>query len=479
MKKLYSKHLFKIQLLALFIIAVATVFITQSLASSGIIMGFAAMTLLEVKDAKALLLEANDTLFTTAESEKRNLTKEEKDTVNANLAKIEDLDLKLETETRKQTHAVPPPNFSIKTDVKKEEFSLLAAIRAKIEQRAYNDVTRDVFLKGRQEFDKSGLSYNGDIIIPLPGKTFEKRADILAGTATQGQEIVAEAKAAILPPLTAKLVFSAAGARFLSGLKGTVSLPRYAGTTVAWKTEVASAVDGGGAFAEVNLTPLRITAYLDVSKTFLQQDGVGAEALLYDNMIGATARLIESTVLGEAIGVAGTQPGSFGYTMAAANANTEATVVPTALTLMTLEANVDTSNALVGNLAYITNPGGLLTLRSLPYSATITDRTIANLEGMDTLLGRKLFVTNSIASGVYGTGNDGNMVVFGNWGDLIIAQWGGYDITVDPYSQAITNQVRITINTYVDVKSARGTSGAGADIIEFPTSWDVCSIKTA
>lgn len=37
-------------------------------------------------------------------------------------------------------------------------------------------------------------------------------------------------------------------------------------------------------------------------------------------------------------------------------------------------------------------------------------------------------------------------VLFGNWGDLILADWAdGFDVTVDPYSLATTGSVRVVI----------------------------------
>jgi len=430
------------------------------------------MTKLEIQDLKGQLTKANKVIFETADAEKRSLTAEESSTVTDNLQRLDTLDLQLRNASFEESKDGKPISKIYNTPKKAEKFSLIKAINDRVESRNMDPVARDVFTLGKQEMRNAGLTPAGDIVIPL-----EVRADILAGTPTAGQEIVAEEKVKILPPLSAKLIFTEMGCQYLPGLVGNVSIPTYAGTTVAWKTEVAAATDGGGAFAEVNLSPLRITAFLDVSKTFLAQDAVGAEQLLYDNIVGACARLIESTVLGVAIGVAGTQPGSFGYTLAAANANTEAAIVPTYATLVAMEANVDASNALEGNLAYVTNPAGRAILKS-------HDKGVANDTGdmlcseNNMVNGYKLYTTTS-CSGAAGTAGTDELLIFGNWGDLIIGQWGGYDITVDPYSQAINNQVKIVVNTYVDVKGARGTSGAGADIIEYAVSWDVDAIKMA
>ena len=161
-----------------------------------------------------------------------------------------------------------------------------------LNNRKPDDFSREIYEQGDREFRYAGCSATGSIIIPS-----ELRANILAGTPTAGQEIVAENKQAILPPLTDRPIFAQAGATYLQNLTGTVSIPSYAGTAVGWKTEVAPADDGGGAFNEVILAPKRLTAYIDVSKLFLIQDGVGAERLLLDNIVNAVARKLESTIL--------------------------------------------------------------------------------------------------------------------------------------------------------------------------------------
>jgi protein subunit release factor B len=41
---------------------------------------------------------------------------------------------------------------------------------------------------------------------------------------------------------------------------------------------------------------------------------------------------------------------------------------------------------------------------------------------------------------------------------LLIGQWGGYDLTVDPYTKATAGTVRLVVNCYFDAAAARSTS---------------------
>ena len=407
------------------------------------------MTLLEIKDERALLFAKNNEILELAKTEKRTTNETEKAEIQANLARMKDLDLIKANIGLADDSGELVRSFSINHKLAEPRFSMMRALRDRVEGRAFDNAAKDLFIAGRNEFRKAGVNCGGDIILP---SYMEKRAnELVAGTATLGQEIVAEGKSAILPPLVDKLIFSKAGATYLSGLVGNVSVPAYSGTTVGWKTEIAAADQGTPTYEEVVFSPRRLTGYIDVSKLFLAQDGVGAERLLLDNIANAVARALEKTILGEVDGDA-TQPEGIGFGITGDAVLTGATLTYAAI--VGLESAVDAANALEGNLAYITNSTGRGILKT-------KDKGVSNDTGdylcsEDNFVnGYPLLVTNSIVS-TYGVGNDGNMVVFANWRDLCIAQWGGYDITVDPYTLAASNMVRIVINSYFDAKGLRG-----------------------
>lgn len=427
------------------------------------------MTKLEINDAKTLALDANDAIFEAVEVEKRSMTNDEINTVERNLQRIKELDLKLESENRKDGSkgAVSVQKRSVMTSEPKEHFSLIKVINNRINNMPLDGVARDMSLLAEQQFRNAGISTVGDIHIPM-----EIRADILAGTATQGQEIVSEDKKAILPPLLPKLVFSQAGVTFLTGLKGNVSVPSYSGTTVAWKGEVASADDGAGVFSEVTLSPKRLTAMIDVSKLFLAQDTVGAERLLLDNIATAVALKLESTILGS-VAITATQPDGMGADIT--YGTPKAAIIPTYAKMLAMETSVNTTNALQGNLAYITNGAGRGILKGIQTVSGVSSKFLLE-DGM--MNGYPVLVSNSVTASA-GAGASANLIVFGNWADLVIGQWGGYDITVDPYTVAPEGQVRIVINAYFDAKGLRGTASGTSGFDYYAKSFSKEAIKAS
>lgn len=434
-------------------------------------------------DERAMRIEENDKIANECSVSKRYYTEAETETTNGNNQRIAEIDIQIETEKRKQGNG---KNIFIGPLIKsseKEEFSILKSLRHTLQKRDLPYATMEMNERGRDDFKLSGNTSQGDLVFPnleTPDtwrKAKEKRADILAGTATQGQEIVAEDKKAILPPLADKLVLAQAGATYLPGLVGTVSIPAYAGTTVAWKTEVEAAADGGGAFKEVNFSPKRLTGYVNVSKTFLAQDGVGAERLLLNNIAEAVARKLEATILGPATVAAG-YPSGIGYKLNVANDGGVAVLTGDSITyaaLVGLETTVDVLNALDNNLAYVTNGTARGILKTID-KGTSNDTGDYLIDKDGKINGYPLLATNAVVS-TYGAAGDGNMVAFGNWADLCIAQWGGYDITVDPYTAAKTNQIVLVINVYFDAKGLRGSTGSTTTLDEYAYSFSALSIK--
>lgn len=408
------------------------------------------MTIIELKDLRAKALEENDKIYAAKKAENRTMTETEEAIVAQNNQRVKEYDLEIETESRKSGKGVFMGPY-IQVAKEPQQFSLIEAIRAKVEQREMPAPARDLFIHGREAFRRAGVNTDGDIVLP-----FEHRAnELVSATQYLGQEMVPEDKKPILPPLWNQLVFSQAGATFLTGLTGNVSIPSFSNATINWKGEITVATSALITTNEVLLSPKRLTAFMEVSKLFLLQSGPAAERMLMDIISGATARKLESTILGVAAGSAD-QPQGMGYKITVGTDTKANAVVPTYATLVGLESAVDVANAAVGNLAYITNAGGRGILKSI-------DKGVNNDTGdmlcseTNMVNGYRLLVTNG-ASAIAGDDDIGDLLVFGNWKDLVIGQWGGYDITVDPYTSAKYGMVVLTINAYFDAKGLRGTA---------------------
>ena len=383
------------------------------------------MNSIELIDKKEQLQLKAQNIINQGKHESRKLTTDEEREYNDLCKQIADTENEIRQLNQK---------LNKKETMKKETFSLLKAVRAIANNQQLDERSQQVVNAGIAEMRKSGQSYSGQIILPV-----EERADVQATVADHGQEIVAEDKLNILAPLRDKLVLSAAGANFMTGLVGNVSIPTYSGSTVGWAGEVDAAKDGAGTFGEVELSPKRLTAYVDISKQFLIQDSVSAEALLRKDIVDALSNKLEATILGAVAGDATKPAGLFAGVTADTAAITFADILKMEQTLE--EKNVG------GNIKFIASPAAKAVLRTTAVGGTKSDLRML-MEGNE-IDGISTLVTNGMIS---------KGLILGNFNDLVIGQWGGIDLTVDPYTQAANGKIRLVVNAYFDAKPQRADS---------------------
>lgn len=329
-------------------------------------------------------------------------------------------------------------NQNISTNMTKK-FSLIKAINDVTNNRSLDDVAKEVVAKGIAEMRKSGLAVAGSIQLPvLETENEEMRANgVLAQTAGAGAENIATEKLDILEPLRANMVMSQAGATYLTGLVGNISIPAYTGSNVAWAGETAAAANGAGDWSEIKLQPRRLTAYVDVSKEFLLQDSNDAEAMLRRDIIAAIGNKLESTILGADAGTDEKPAGLFDGVTAMTTAVKFGDIVDA-------EAELDAANV-SGAYTYILSPKAKAALRTLSKDAGSGRFVLEDGE----IEGSKALVSSNVAA---------KGMVVGDFTDYIIAQWGAIDLVVDNYTKATEGKVRLVVNAYFDAKPRRATS---------------------
>lgn len=377
------------------------------------------LTLIDKREQLKVKAEA---ILTGAEKEQRKLNDEEVKAFDTLTEQIKQVD----EELREINNKLNKEQINKRT---MENFSLIKAIGAVANGKQLDERSQEVVNAGIAEMRKSGQSFNGQIVLPV-----EERASIQATVATAGKENVAEDKLNILEPLRANLVMVKAGASYMTGLVGNVSIPVFSGSNVAWAGEVTGAADGAGSFSEVVLEPKRLTAYVDVSKQFLLQDSNDAEAMLKRDIVNAISEKLEQTILGNTAGSTTQPAGLFNGVTADQAAVTYADVV-------NMEAALEQKNV-SGNIQFIVSPAAKAVLKT---TAKVDGASKFIMENNE-IEGYPVLCSSAVAS---------KGVVMGNFADYVIGQWGGIDLTVDPYTQAANGKVRLVINAYFDAKPRR------------------------
>ena len=319
-------------------------------------------------------------------------------------------------------------NINNTKNIHMSNFSLVKAINDVVNNRNINEDALNVIEMGATEMRKSGLSYSGQIQLPV-----EERGTAIAATvATDGQEIVATDKLNILEPLRGKSILAEAGATFLTGLVGNISIPNYTGSTCGWKGELEAADNGKGTFGSVELSPKRLTAYIDISKQFLTQDSVGAEEMLRADIVNSLVAKLEQTIFGDAAGDTTKPAGIFNGAEVAA---------PSYQGVCEAEAAVTDYS---GEKRFVMSPTAKSAFKQATISGTKSDLRLLLEDGE--VDGYPVSDSSNVVAGGY---------AFGDFSELVVAQWGGIDIVVDPYTLATKNAIRLVINAYFDAKVRR------------------------
>lgn len=395
------------------------------------------MNSVEIQDKKAELKKEAVGICETCKVEIRDMSEAE----TSRFKEIEKQIKELNEELRKLDVAVSSNENNI-TNSKKtmnKEFRLIKAIGDIANNRSLDEATNAVVNAGKEEMRKSGLSFGGQIQLPV-----ESRSAITV--ASEGEDVVVTDFTDILEPLRAKNVLLKAGARYLTGLVGDVQIPLMNGGNVTWEGETTAASDGAGTFDNVKLQPKRLTAYVDVSKQFLVQDSLDAEALIRQDIINAINTKLEATILGSSAGTT-TQPAGIFYDEDGESGLTEISAFSG---ITDLESDIEDANVM-GECKYIVSNKAKAALRTMAKSTKSTQLVMENGQ----IDGTEVLNTSHV---------ENKHIAYGDWSNLVIGQWGAIDLTVDPYSQAANGKVRLVVNAFFDAKVVRPSAIAIAKV---------------
>ena len=319
-----------------------------------------------------------------------------------------------------------------------ENFSIVKSIRSIVDNRPLDEVNQNVLNAGRKEMRDAGISFGGQIQLPLeyreePGPSPSPSVTVnQAGVDTYGKELIQTDKFSLMEPLTNKLVFTELGATYLN-VTNNVSVPKMSALNAGWVGEIEDAANTTATFETVDYTPKRISAYIDISKTLLYQDGTGVENMIRNQIVEALAQVLESTVLGKEAETNKKPAGIF---------NAAGAKELTFAGLVSMEKSLEEANV-NGEFKYLVNPAIKATLRQTAVGGTKSDFRML-LDSDNEINGIPVVCTNN-AKGI----------AIADWSNLWITTFGGVDIVVDTVSQAVKNCIRIVVSMNVDAKFVR------------------------
>lgn len=406
----------------------------------------------ELKQLRAGKIEAANTLIEKVETEKREFSAEEKTQFDALKTETRNFDAQIahaesieEMQARKAAGAMAGgagARAAIDPETREyANFSLVKAVR-EMTQGGVTGFEREVMEEGIKEARKSGIAVSG---FAVPNKAWGARAAIAATS----NDAIADDAGGFIDALRKKTRVLQMGAQFIPGLVGDYRPPKMtAAGGLTWEGEGDTNAESGAAISGIVMSPKRGSAYTDVSKQFLNQTAFGAEAMLRNDLIQAVAVGLDAAAInGSSLAPTGIL-NMAGITTVAMGTNG---LAPTWAKIVELESSVDTSNALDGTLGYLTTAGMRGKLKTVARDA---GSGIFLWNGTE-LNGYPAFSSNNVPSTLV-KGSSGaicHAIIFGDFSQLIVGQWGVIDLVVDPYTLASKAEVRLTVNVFADVKA--------------------------
>ena len=276
----------------------------------------------------------------------------------------------------------------------------------------------------------------------------EKR-DMTAGTTTAGGFTIQTDIGALIPFLDPRLVTASLGATYLTGLTSNIDFPRNnAAASAAWEGENDANAETSPTFDRIQMSPNRLGAFTDISKQLMVQSSIDVENMIRTRLSVAIANAVDTAAINGA-GSGNVPEGILNVTGIGDVAGGTNGANPTFANIVELETDVSTANADFGRLGYLTTPGvkGYLKTKE---KASNTAQFV--WEAGNELNGYNALVSTLVPSDLTkGSGTNLHAIIFGNWQELIIGQWAGIDLVVDPYSSAKNALVTLVVNSWWDV----------------------------
>jgi HK97 family phage major capsid protein len=216
-------------------------------------------------------------------------------------------------------------------------------------------------------------------------------------------------------------------------------------------TEVAAASETQPTTAQVAMSPKRISAFVQASKQAIIQGEIDVQNMLRQDLIDSAAVIMENS----AINGSGSSPNprgirnTSGIGSVVGGTNGLAFAWNHAVDLEAATANV---NAEPDKYAgYLLNTKTRATTKKVQKATNLPFMWDG---GATPLNSNRVGVTNNVPSNLTKGSSSGvcSSVIYGSdWRMLVIGIWGGFDVTVDPYTLKTQGMVEIAINVFHDV----------------------------
>lgn len=422
-------------------------------------------TLLELKEARAAKADALQAILDASEG--RDLTQDERTRWDAIEAEVKEIDAEIvraqAAEDFKKQRARDAAGRSPKDTeaAVMQRASLSEAIRNQLAGKPITGAAAELHQEAVTEASRAGIS-QGISGFGLPSWAIrfepdEKRTDWNVTTPGDGGYTVQQTIQPIVEPLRPMSILSGMGITVRQGLTGNLRFPTDTAGSGAWEGEVDANANYSPTIAYVDSSPKRFGMKATLSKQLLAQSTSISEAYIRRQLELTIGTAIDQTGIegggsNEPVGIIGNSSVTVLYAGLASGSGVNADGAGLVWGDLTkLYKTVAATNINMNSLYYLTTPG------VFDYGSR-TPRQTSGVEGNFIFnealraYGQEVKISTNVPSDLEkgSSGTTLNALIFGNFSELALHQWGGVDLVADPFTLADTAQIRLIANVWLD-----------------------------
>jgi HK97 family phage major capsid protein len=208
-----------------------------------------------------------------------------------------------------------------------------------------------------------------------------------------------------------------------------------------------------------------LAAYIQVSNQLMLQSSNSIDAYVRNWLLNAMAQSLESAAIkgggtSEPTGIIANSSVNVTYAGGASSNSTNANgIAPVWADVINLMKAIENSNGTMIN--YLTNPKVKAALQTIPRQSSGVEGNFIWPAGANELNGYGAATTTLVPSNLSkGSSSSLSALIAGDFSQMMVANWGGLELTVDPYSGATAGLTNVVLNAYMDVNLLQPTAFA-------------------
>lgn len=374
----------------------------------------------EIRSAEAVAETVETPTEEVAEEVEATTEVEEVETTEDDALRAADV----EVETRSAAAPTPmPDSMKDNFDTVAKRFSLGKAVKEVANGGSLTGIEAEMNQEARMQAAASGLNLTGSIAIPAEMRADSASMTVGAGGVQTDKDIFDDGQG-IVKNFRAEGVVNRLGVSRMTGLNGDVVIPIQSANITADNTltEIEDLDLTNIALTQKRLTPQRVGAGTSYSKQLLAQNQDALDAFLMQDLGKSMALAVDNYVLAQ---------------LFAAITETDGTDVAVEEIPFLMEQALLDGNVPADGAKFFVTPGVNRQFRRAALDAG---------SGMFAADRNDMIGYGSVRSTLL----TADTAYFGDFSEVVVAEWGGMDLIVDPYTGAQTNVVKIIANQHLD-----------------------------